>query len=220
MNKTLLAIKIYRLCNFNNTREALFNSVSRSPRDIEAVLRVNEIFSLEYAEFCAIFNVKNNWGRRMRLDTRILKNPLSGFDFKIAKEFIGKSGYFGSSIEDFFKLDKLKHGELLRIDEYNGDFYYGDYIGEYCAYFLPDEYVNHVKPIEDDITLSKLLSKLEVFFNHRVVIYDKSNDIVFDSDNLGEFGVFEFWKLLEEKVCRFSDVTRNYKRTIYIFMSY
>lgn len=56
MNKTLLAIKIYRLCNFNKSHEALFNTVSRSPRDIEAVLRVNEIFSLEHAEFCAIFS--------------------------------------------------------------------------------------------------------------------------------------------------------------------
>lgn len=156
----------------------------------------------------------------MRLDTRILKNPLSGFDFKIADGFIGKSGYFGNSIEDFFKLDKLKHGELLRIDEYNGDFYYGNNISDYCTYFLPDEYVNHVKPIEDDITLAKLLSKLEVISTNRVVIYDKFNDIVFDSDNLDQFSYFEFWKLLEEKVCRFSDITKNYNRTIYIFMSY
>lgn len=157
---------------------------------------------------------------RMRLDTRILKNPLSGFDFKIAEEFIGKSGYFGNSIEDFFKLDKLKHCELLRVDEYNGDFYYGDNIFDYCTYFLPDEYVNHVKPIEEDITLAKLLSKLEVILTNRVVIYDKSNNIVFDSDNLDEFSFFGFWNLLEEKVCRFSDVTKNYNRTIYIFMSY
>lgn len=30
----------------------------------------------------------------MRLDARILKNPLSGFEFKITQEFIGKSGCF------------------------------------------------------------------------------------------------------------------------------
>lgn len=108
---------------------------------------------------------------------------------------------------------------MLRIDEYNGDFYYGNDTFDFGKYFLPDEYVNHVKPIEDDITLAKLLSKLEVLMCHRVVIYDKFNDIVFDSDNLGEFSFFEYWKLLEEKVCRFSDVTKNYKRTIYIFMS-
>lgn len=58
MNKTLLSIKIYRLCNYNKTQETLFNTVSRNPKDIETVLKVNEIFSLEYAEFCAIFSVK------------------------------------------------------------------------------------------------------------------------------------------------------------------
>lgn len=156
----------------------------------------------------------------MRLDARILKNPLSGFDFKIAEEFIGKSGYFGNSIEDFFKLDKLKHSELLRIDEYNGDFYHGNNTFDFGKYFLPDEYVNLVEPIDDDITLARLLSKLEVLAHHRVVIYDKSEDMVFDSFNLFAFGYYEFWKLLEEKVCRFSDVTKNYKRTIYIFMSW
>lgn len=58
MNKTLLSIKIYRLCNYNKTRETLFNTVSRNPRDIETVLKVDEIFSLEHAEFCAIFNAE------------------------------------------------------------------------------------------------------------------------------------------------------------------
>lgn len=60
MNKTLLSIKIYRLCNYNKTRETLFNTVSRNPRDIETVLKVDEIFSLEHAEFCAIFGVEVN----------------------------------------------------------------------------------------------------------------------------------------------------------------
>lgn len=55
MNKTLLSIKIYRLCNYKQSIEVLFNTVSRNPRDIETVLKLNEIFALEYAEFCAIF---------------------------------------------------------------------------------------------------------------------------------------------------------------------
>ena len=164
----------------------------------------------------------NIWGRRMRLDARILKNPLTGFDFKIAQEFIGKSGYFGNSVEDFFHLDKLKHGELLRIDEYNGEFYYGvNHVSDFCTYFLPDEYVNHVKPIEEDITLAQLLSKLEVLRCNRVIIYDKSEDMVFDSDNSDPlaFNYYDYWTLLEEKVCRFADTTRNGKRNVYIFMS-
>lgn len=156
----------------------------------------------------------------MRLDARILKNPLTGFDFKIAQEFIGKTGYFGNSVEDFFHLDKLKHGELLRIEEYNGEFYYGvNHVSD--LYFLPDEYVNHVKPIEEDITLAKLLSKLEVLRCNRVIIYDKSEDMVFDSDNSDPlaFNYYDYWSLLEEKVCRFADTTRNGKRSVYIFMS-
>lgn len=156
----------------------------------------------------------------MKLDARILKNPLSGFDFKLAEQFIGKSGYFGNSVEDFFKLDKLKHGELLRIDEYDGGFYYGDNLhNDFSTYFLPDEYVNQVEPVEDDITLAKLLSKLEVIPSNRVVIYDKSDDMVFDSDNSDALSFYEYWKLLEEKVYRFGDITRNGKRSIFIFMS-
>lgn len=156
----------------------------------------------------------------MRLDARILKNPLTGFDFKIAEQYIGNSGYFGNYVEDFFKLDKLKHGELLSIDEYNGSFYYGDNIhSDFCTYFLPDDYVNQVEPIKEDISLAQLLSKLEVIPCNRVIIYDKSDNMVFDSDNSDALSFYEYWKLLEEKVCRFSDITRNSKRSIYIFMS-
>lgn len=157
----------------------------------------------------------------MRLDARILKNPLTGFDFKLAEQFIGKSGYFGNSVEDFFHLDKLKHGELLRIDEYNGEFYYGvNHVSDFCTYFLPDEYVNHVKPIEEDITLAQLLSKLEVSPFTRIVIHDESENMVFDSEDPETFYFYDYWKLLEKKVCRFADTTRNGKRSVYIFMSY
>lgn len=155
----------------------------------------------------------------MKIDARIIKNPLTGFDFKIAEQFIGKSGYFGHSVEDFFNLDKLKHDELRCIGEYNGYFYHGDNTFEFSEYFLPDEYVIQVEPIEEDITLAKLLSKLEVFQNHRVVIYDKSNDMVFDSDNSDALSFYKYWKFLEEKVCRFADITRAGKRNVYIFMS-
>ena len=157
----------------------------------------------------------------MRLDARILKNPLSGFDFKLAEQFIGKSGYFGDSVEDFFNLDKLKHGELLRIDEWSGDFYYGDDIHhDFCKYFLPDEYVNPVEKIEKDITLGKLLSKLEDITPFtRILIHDEDGDRIFDSDNLDEFGIYEFWKLLEKKVYRFADKKIDGTRSIFIFMS-
>ena len=156
----------------------------------------------------------------MKLDARILKNPLNGFDFKLAEKFIGKSGYFGDRVEDFFRLDELKHDLLLRIDEYNGCFYYGDnIISDFSAYFLPDEYVNQVEPIKECITLAKLLSKLEVNQNNRVIIYDDFEVMIFDSDDLDSYNYYEYWKWLEEKVCRYSDTTRNGKRSVYIFMS-
>lgn len=156
----------------------------------------------------------------MKLDARILKNPLTGFDFKIAKQFIGKSGYFGDYIEDFFKLDKLKHGELLRIDEYNGNFYYGDNnISDFCVYFLPDEFVNQVELVKDLITLSQLLSKLEDITPFtRIVIYDESSDMIFDSEDSETFYFYEYWKLLGEKVYRFADTKIDGKRNIFIFM--
>lgn len=157
----------------------------------------------------------------MKLDARILKNPLTGFDFKIAKQFTGKSGYFGDYIEDFFKLDKLKHGELLRIDEYNGSFYYGDNDhSDFCKYFLPDEFVNQVEPVKEDITLAKLLSKLEVSPFTRIVIHDESENMVFDSEDHETFYFYDYWKLLEKKVCRFADTKRDGNRNIFIFMSY
>lgn len=157
----------------------------------------------------------------MKLDARILKNPLTGFDFKLAEQFIGKSGYFGDTVEDFYKLDKLKHGELRSIDEYTGYFQYGDNAtSDFSTYFLPDEYVNPVKPVADDITLVKLLSELEVLKCDRVIIYDESENMVFDSDDLDSYNYYEHWKLLEKNVCRFADITRDHKRSIYIFMSY
>ena len=154
----------------------------------------------------------------MRLDARILKNPLSGFDFKIAEQFIGKTGYFGSRIEDFFKLDELVHGELVRIDDYNGDFYHGNNTFDFGKYFLPDEYVNQVEPIKEDITLAQLLSKLEVIPNNRIVIYDESSNMIFDSEDSETFYFYEYWKLLEEKVYRFADTKIDGKRNIFIFM--
>ena len=155
----------------------------------------------------------------MRLDARILKNPLSGFDFKIAEQFIGKTGYFGSRIEDFFKLDELVHGELVRIDDYNGDFYHGNNTFDFGKYFLPDEYVNQVEKIDEDITLAQLLSKLEDITPFtRIVIYDESSNMIFDSEDSETFYFYEYWKLLEEKVYRFADTKIDGKRNIFIFM--
>lgn len=83
-----------------------------------------------------------------------------------------------------------------------------------------DDYLNSIKRIEEDITLAKFLSELKVSKNDRVVIYDDSDNMVFDSDAPDWFYYYEFWEMLEETVCRVSDVTENEKRSIFIFMCY
>lgn len=80
------------------------------------------------------------------------------------------------------------------------------------------EFVRSIKRIEKEITLAKFLSELKVCKNDRVVIYDDSDNMVFDSDKPDLFGHWEYWEMLEETVCRVSDVTENGKRSIFIFM--
>ena len=80
--------------------------------------------------------------------------------------------------------------------------------------------LNSIKRIEEDITLAKFLSELRVRGKDRVVIYDDSANMVFDSDAPDLFEYWEYWEMLEENVCRVSDVTENGERTILIFMCY
>ena len=80
--------------------------------------------------------------------------------------------------------------------------------------------LNSIKRIEEDITLAKFLSELKVRKNDRVVIYDGSSNMVFDSDAPDLFEYWEYWEELEENVCRVSDVTENGERTVLIFMCY
>lgn len=83
-----------------------------------------------------------------------------------------------------------------------------------------EEFEKSVKGIETDITLSKFLSELKVCKNDRVVIYDDSDNMVFDSDEPDLFWYWEYWELLEETVCRISDIAENGKRSIFIFMDF
>ena len=80
--------------------------------------------------------------------------------------------------------------------------------------------LNSIKRIEEDITLAKFLSELRVRKKDRVVIYDSSNNMVFDSGAPDLFEYWEYWEELEENVCRVSDVTADGERTVLIFMSY
>lgn len=83
-----------------------------------------------------------------------------------------------------------------------------------------EEIVKSIKRVEDEITLSKFLSELKVNKSDRVVIYDVLDNMVFDSYDTELFEYYEYWKLLEENVCRVSDVTENGRRSIFIFMDF
>lgn len=79
----------------------------------------------------------------MKLDSRILegKKPLDCFDTEIAKQFIGKKGYFSNSLGRYSVLKKTCDGTL---DEIQSDLEQCFYVCEsegYFQYFLPAEWV-------------------------------------------------------------------------------
>lgn len=83
-----------------------------------------------------------------------------------------------------------------------------------------DKFQKSIKRIEEDITLAKFLSEIKLTKKDRVVIYDDSCNLVFDSDDQDLCLYYEMWEVLEETVCQVSDVTENGVRTVYVFMTY
>ena len=85
----------------------------------------------------------------MKLDNRIIKGkkPLDCFDVDIARQFIGKKGYFGLHTSQFMDLDlcpKCVVDELKEIDEYDSSPFIS--AGGCCySYFLPAEWVKPEK---------------------------------------------------------------------------
>ena len=81
----------------------------------------------------------------MELDPRIIegKKPLDCFDVDIARQFIGKKGYFGLHTSQFMDLDlcpKCVVDELKEIDEYDNSPFIS--AGGCCySYFLPAKWV-------------------------------------------------------------------------------
>lgn len=85
----------------------------------------------------------------MKLDPRIIngKKPLDCFDVDIARQFIGKKGYFGLHTSQFMDLDlcpKCIVDELKEIDEYDNSPFISAGGCCYC-YFLPVEWVKPEK---------------------------------------------------------------------------
>lgn len=81
----------------------------------------------------------------MELDKRIIegKKPLDCFDTEIAKQFIGKKGFFGVHKSQFINLDtcpKCVNEILNKIDNYDECSFVTS--GNYAyMYFLPEEWV-------------------------------------------------------------------------------
>ena len=86
----------------------------------------------------------------MELDKRIKegKKPLNCVDIEIAKEFIGKKGYFANWISAFKDLEtteyQLVYATLKEVDGKREIAFTDDFDGE-ARYFLPDEWVEEEK---------------------------------------------------------------------------
>lgn len=79
----------------------------------------------------------------MKLDPRIKKDkrPLSCFDVDIAKQFIGKKGYFSNSLSWYSVLKSTWYGTLNEIESQQEECFFDSESDGYFQYFLPDEWV-------------------------------------------------------------------------------
>lgn len=77
----------------------------------------------------------------MELDSRIIegKKPLDCFDTKIAKQFLGKKGYFSDYHNDYTHLCNTEEGVLKSLDEHHDEAYEGTY--NKWKFFLPAEWI-------------------------------------------------------------------------------
>lgn len=83
----------------------------------------------------------------MKLDKRIIegKKPLDCFDTEIAKQFIGKKGYFADNNYAFIDITSddypICFGTLTSVDEFHRIAFYDNFDVRHY-YFLPEEWVN------------------------------------------------------------------------------
>ena len=83
----------------------------------------------------------------MELDKRIKegKKPLDCFDTEIAKQFIGKKGYFSNSLGWYSVLKSTWNGTLDDIESQKEQCFYDCESEGYFHYFLPAEWVKEPK---------------------------------------------------------------------------
>lgn len=101
----------------------------------------------------------------MKLDKRIIegKKPLDCFDTEIAKQFIGKKGFFSTYDSQFMDLntcEKCYVDELKSVDDYD-DYPFITSRNHSYRLFLPEEWVNLKKKFRP-YSLSEWIEQYEI----------------------------------------------------------
>lgn len=81
----------------------------------------------------------------MKLDPRIIKNPLTCFDIEEAKQFINHTGYVTDDATRFIDVDQITLRLLTDVRDDSGVCYKTNE-GNYWRYFLPKEWVQEKEP--------------------------------------------------------------------------
>lgn len=101
----------------------------------------------------------------MKLDSRILegKKPLDCFDAEIAKQFIGKKGYFSDYLSEYTRITNAEEDVLQSLDEHHDEAYVGTH--NKWGFFLPAEWVKEPKEPEKKykaFTLNEFLERFKI----------------------------------------------------------
>lgn len=103
----------------------------------------------------------------MKLDKRIIegKKPLDCFDTEIAKQFIGKKGYFADNDYAFIDITSddypICYGTLTGVDEFQRISFYDNFDVRHY-YFLPEEWIKEPEKKYRPYSLSEWIEQYEI----------------------------------------------------------
>lgn len=112
----------------------------------------------------------------MELDKRIIegKKPLNCFDTEIAKQFIGKKGYFSNSLGWYSVLKSTWDGTLDDIESQQEQCFYDCESEGYFYYFLPAEWVKEPEKKYRPYTLDEFVNKYSL--GDEIILKIKANN--------------------------------------------
>lgn len=110
----------------------------------------------------------------MELDKRILegKKPLDCFDTEIAKQFIGKKGYFSNYLNVYTNLCNMEEGVLHSLDEQHGEAFVEEYAK--WKFFLPAEWVKQPEKKYRPYTLTEFVNTYSL--GDEIILKIKANN--------------------------------------------